>query len=87
MVVEISFHASNQQYLRASLRQPLPRQKKRDKHTDIRRNAWFTEALWRHNRKPLKNNPSPFEAFFNLPVKATSLSWLNPILPAHTTFT
>ena len=64
-----------------------PRQKKRDKRTDTRRKAWLKEAIWRHNHKPLPDKPSPFEAFFNLPPKATALTWLNPILPAHTTFT
>jgi hypothetical protein len=64
-----------------------PRQKKRDKRTDIRKGAWFKEALWRHNRKPLCHKKSPFESFFKLPHEATLLSWLNPILPGHTNFT
>jgi predicted nucleic-acid-binding Zn-ribbon protein len=64
-----------------------PRQKKRDKRTDTRRNAWFTEALWRHNHKPV-NGKTPFESFFSLPTTSTSLSWLYPVLPKpHTTFT
>jgi hypothetical protein len=63
------------------------RKKKRDKRTDRRKYAWFKEALWRHNRKPLQDKKAPLESFFNLPAKATSLSWLNPILPGHTTFT
>ena len=65
-----------------------PRQKKRDERTDTRRKAWLEEALWRHNHKPVGTDKSPFEAFFNLPAKASSLSWLDSILPKpHTTFT
>ena len=64
-----------------------PRQRKRDKRTDIRQRAWFKEAIWRHNHKPVQDKKSPFEAFFNLPATVTSLAWLNPILPAHTIFT
>jgi hypothetical protein len=64
-----------------------PRQKKRDKRTNIRKCAWFKEALWKHNQKPLTNKKSPFESFFDLPAIATRLSWLNPILPGHTNFT
>jgi Transposase, Mutator family len=64
-----------------------PRQRKRDKRTDIRKRAWFKEAIWRHNHKPVQDKQSPFEAFFNLPATVTSLAWLNPILPGHTIFT
>jgi Transposase, Mutator family len=40
-----------------------PRQRKRDKRTDTRKRAWFTEALWRHNHKPV-NAKSPFESLW-----------------------
>lgn len=65
-----------------------PRQKKRDKRTDTRKKAWLTEAIWRHNHKPVTEGKSPFEAFFALPTKVSSLTWLEKILPRpHTTFT
>jgi hypothetical protein len=58
------------------------------KRTDTRQKAWLTEALWRHNHKPVADDKSPFEAFFALPAKASSLAWLEKILPRpHTTFT
>jgi hypothetical protein len=65
-----------------------PREKKRNKRTHIRKTAWLTEARWRHNQKPVHRKKSPFEAFHNLPSKASSLSWLYPIFPKpHTNFT
>jgi predicted nucleic-acid-binding Zn-ribbon protein len=65
-----------------------PREKKRDKRSDTRKQAWLTEALWRHNHKPVDAGKSPFEAFFGLPATSTSLNWLERILPRpHTTFT
>jgi hypothetical protein len=64
------------------------REKKRNKRTHIRKTAWLTEARWRHNQKPVQRKKSPFEAFHNLPSKASSLSSLYPIFPKpHTNFT
>ena len=62
------------------------RQRKRDKRTDNRRNAWLSEAVWRHNHKPIQGK-TPFQSFFNLEANCHKLSWLEFILPkAHTTF-
>ncbi len=89
MVVATPGYAPHQQHLRTHLYGNLwPRQKKRDKRTNTRRMAWLKEALWRHNHKPIAEGKSPFEAFFNLPAQATTLSWLKNILPfPHATFT
>jgi hypothetical protein len=64
------------------------RQKKRDKRTDTRQMASVSQAIWRHNHKPVAYDRSPFEAFFALPANVSSLGWLEKILPRpHTTFT
>ncbi|HHO55755.1 MAG TPA: hypothetical protein ENK21_05155 [Trueperaceae bacterium] len=62
------------------------RTRKRDKRTNYRRKAWLTEAAWRHNHKPLYGT-TPFESFFSLSPKTSSLDWLFSIIPkAHTNF-
>ncbi len=62
------------------------RQKKRYLRTDRSKYNALTEAIWRHNHKPI-NQLTAFESFFNLKPSNHSLTWLKPIVPGgHTTF-
>ena len=62
------------------------RQRKRYLRTDRSKHNALTEAIWRHNHKPIKQLTA-FERFFELKPNNNPLSWLRYIVPGgHTTF-